>query len=70
MADRGLRDVQLGSREREAQMARRGLKGPQSVQGRQSGSHLAAGYMTLFHAKGYKLSFVEAVSQADIPLQR
>jgi hypothetical protein len=41
-------------------MARGGFKGPQSIQGRQSGSHLAAGYMTLFHAKEYKLSFVAA----------
>ncbi|MEY9634962.1 hypothetical protein ABIF66_003191 [Bradyrhizobium japonicum] len=60
MADRGLGHVQLGRGQREAEMARGGLKGPQSVQGGQSGSHLAAGSMTLFHAKGYKLSFVAA----------
>src|SRR5262249_51631546 len=57
---------QLGRGQREAEVARGGLKRPQTVQGRQSGSHLAAGYMSLFHAKGYKLSFVELRLEADI----
>ena len=39
MADRGLRDVQLGRRLREAQMPGRGLEGAQSVQRRQPGGH-------------------------------
>ena len=40
MADRGLRDVQLGRRLREAQMPGGGLEGAQSIQRRQPGGHL------------------------------
>jgi hypothetical protein len=66
MADRGLRHVQLARGQREAEMACGGLERTQSVQGRQSGSHLAAGCMSLFHAKRYKLSFVGLHARADI----
>ncbi|MEY9280935.1 hypothetical protein ABIA03_002127 [Bradyrhizobium yuanmingense] len=66
MADRGLGHVQFAGCQREAEVARGGLERPQSVQGGQSGSHLAAGCMTLFHAKRYKLSFVAAQQKADI----
>jgi len=39
MADRGLRDVELGCRLREAQMPGGGLEGAQSIERRQPGGH-------------------------------
>ena len=71
MADRGLRDVQLGRRLREAQMPGRGLEGAQSIQRRQPGGHSAIPrYMSLYHPKRYKVSFVEGPDSADISANR
>ena len=71
MADRSLRDVQLGRRLREAQMPGRGLKSPQSIQRRQPGGHSAIPqYMSLYHAKRYKVSFVECPVSTDISSNR
>jgi hypothetical protein len=67
MADRGLRDIQLGRRLSEAQMPRRGLEGAQSIQRRQPGGHSAIPrFMSLYHPKRYKVSFVESPDSADI----
>src|SRR5713226_5988550 len=67
MADSGLRDVQLGRRLREAQMPGRGLKRAQSIERWQPGRHFPNPiYMSLYHAKRYKLSFVESSGKADI----
>ncbi len=67
MADRGLRDVELGRRLREAQMPGGGLEGAQSIERRQSGGHFSHPlYMSLFHAKRYKVSFVECPDKVDI----
>ena len=71
MADRGLRDVQLGRRLGEAQMPGGGLKRPQSIQRRQPGGHSAnPRYMSLYHPKRYKVSFVERPDSADIGCNR
>jgi hypothetical protein len=71
MADRGLRDIQFARREREAQMPRRGLECPQTIERRQSGGHSRFPQcMTLFHPKRYKVSFVEGSRSADISVER
>src|SRR5882757_7064440 len=71
MADRGLRDVQLGSRLGKAQMPGGGLKSPQPVQRRQPCCHLPPiRYMSLCHPKRYKVSFVEGPYNADIGSNR
>jgi hypothetical protein len=71
MADRGLRDVQLGRRLREAQMPGGGLERAQSIERWQSGGHFAdLIYMSLYHAKRYKVSFVECLDKTDIPRNR
>src|ERR1700716_108728 len=67
MADRGLRDVQLGGRLGKAQMPGGRLKSPQSIERRQSCCHLPPfRYMSLYHPKRYKVSFVEGHYNADI----
>ena len=67
MADRGLRDVQLGSRLRKAQMPGGGLERAQSIERWQPGGHFPHPiYMSLFHAKRYKVSFVECLGKPDI----
>ena len=71
MADRGLRHVQLGRGQGEAQMPGRGLEGAQSIQRGQPGGHSATPrYMSLYHAKRYKVSFVEGANSADIGCNR
>src|SRR5882762_5716512 len=71
MADRGLRDVQLGSRLGKAQMPGGGFKSPQPVQRRQPCCHLPPiRYMSLCHPKRYKVSFVEGPYTADISSNR
>ena len=57
MADRGLRHVQLGGGEGEAEVARRRLERAQSVE-RGKRRHAASLYMTLPHVKPDKPSFV------------
>ncbi len=67
MADRGLRDVQLGRRLRETQMPGGSLEGAQSIQRRQPGGHSPIPrYMSLCHVKRHKVSFVEGPDSADI----
>src|SRR5229473_1722282 len=67
MADRGLRDVQLGRRGGKAQMPARGLERAQSIERWQPGGHFPdLIYMSLYHAKRYKLSFAESSDKADI----
>src|SRR5437899_10032212 len=71
VADRGLRDVQLGRRLRKTQMPGRGLEGAQSIQRRQPGGHSTIPrFMSLYHPKRYKVSFVESPDRADIPGNR
>ena len=61
MADRGLRDVQLGGRIGEAQVPGGGLERAQSIERGQSGGHLAKNScMSLCHLKRNKVSFVES----------
>ena len=60
MADRGLRDVELGGCRREAQMPGRRLEGAQSIQGGQPGGHEGAYSMTLSHVMRHAMSFVES----------
>src|SRR6185437_15508992 len=60
MADRGLGDVQLACGLGEAQVPRGRLERPQAIERRQPRSHRPVSpYMTLFHPKRYKVSFVE-----------
>ena len=67
VADRGLRDVQLGRRLRKTQMPGRGLERAQSIQRRQPGGHPAIPRcMSLYHPKRYKVSFVESLDSTDI----
>ena len=67
MADRSLRDVQLGSRQREAQMPGGGFERAQSIERRQPGGHFTNLIsMSLYHAKRYKVSFVESADKANI----
>ncbi len=71
MADRGLRDVQLGGGLREAEMPGRGLEGAKSIERRQSGGHFHnSKYMSLSHVKRHKVSFVESPLGADISRKR
>ena len=67
VADRGLRDVQLGGGLGETQMPGRGLEGAQSIQRRQPCCHSGIPkYMSLYHPKRYKVSFVDGRGTADI----
>src|ERR1017187_8917034 len=67
MADGGLRDVQFGSRNGEAQMPGRGLERAQSIERWQPGGHFSdLLFMSLYHAKRYKVSFVESAGKADV----
>src|SRR5665213_1919673 len=71
MADRGLGDVQLASRVGKAQVPRSGLECAQSVQRWQPGGHVAVSlYMSLYHMKRHKVSFVENANSADIARNR
>jgi hypothetical protein len=71
MADRGLRDVQLGGRNGEAQVPGCGLERAQSVERWQSGGHFRTIiYMSLCHVKWHKVSFVEGFDNADIARNR
>jgi len=71
MADRGLRDVQFGSRIGEAQMPGRRLEGAQSIERWQSGGHFSGNqYMSLYHVKRHKVSFVQSRDRADIACNR
>src|SRR5437899_12096678 len=71
VADRGLRDVQLGGGLGETQMPGRGLEGAQSIQRRQPGGHSGIPrYMSLYHPKRYKVSFVDGSDRTDIGSNR
>src|SRR5260370_3964176 len=59
LADRGLRDVQLGSSSGEAQPPGGSLERAQSITRQQPLGHLPYPiYMSLYHAKRHKVSFV------------
>jgi uncharacterized protein YjiS (DUF1127 family) len=52
-------------------MPGRGLEGAQSIQRRQPGGHPGISrYMSLYHPKRYKVSFVEGSNRADIGSNR
>src|ERR1700726_2763796 len=70
MADRGLGDVQFRRGNRKAQMPGGSLERAQSIQRRQSSAHLPdllpGQYMSLYHLKRHKVSFVGISNKPDI----
>jgi len=70
MADRGLRHVQLGRRLGEAQMPGGGLKARNPFSEGSLAVISASQYMSLYHAKRYKVSFVKTPVSADISLNK
>src|SRR5260370_14516914 len=66
MDDRGLGDVQFGRRNGEAQMPGGGFERTQSIERGQSGGHFRGQrFMSLYHVKRHKVSFVESPNSAD-----
>ena len=66
MADRGLRDVQLGCRHVKLKCRAAASKARNPLSDGSLAVIPVSQYMRLFHAKRYKVSFVESPDSADI----